>query len=375
MKQMYSRLFSFCCIIAAASFSGCIEDSTIGSPEYAGRGAMLSHYADNLIMPAYDRLHNESVALSEHLNKLDGQSTEADLETARNQWQKTFEVWQEAALYDFGPAAAEGVRQELTVEVATFPTNASEIEAFIQQNDTAFNNFNRDTRGFLAIEYLLYGTDWSQALGQIQNDPKRQAYLRSLGRHLIENIGRVKNDWKSYRANFVANESVSAGSPTSDMYNAFVKGYEILKNYKLGLPIGAVLGSTPDIDPDPTQVEAYYSQQSLHFVKAQLDAVWRVYTGTTANQTPNPDDGIGWDHYVASTTGGSDLLNQTTDQWQKVETAIANLPDKSLQELITENPAQIEAAYTEAQAQTRYFKNEMTSRLGLQITFSDNDGD
>lgn len=372
MKRIYTQFIFLCGITSLAFLSGCVEDKEIGSPEYQGRQSMLIHYADNMIMPAYNNLNKETAALSEQLSQLNSQSTDADLKAVRNQWKKSLEIFQEAAMYDFGPAAAEGTTTELSKEIASFPANTTLIETFIQQKDTAFKNFDRNTRGFLAIEYLLYTENPANALSELTTNADRRVYLRSLGRHLAAQTERVATQWKSYRDDFVKDQSISSGSSTSEMYNAFVKGYETLKNFKLGLPLGKRPGQAAVA---PEQVQAYYSGESLYMVQKQLDAVWRVYTGTPAGQTINPNDETGWDHYVANTTGGKELLNETTTQWQKVTAAFAELPKKPLQTLIVENTAEADAAYTEAQKQTRFFKSEMESLLGILITFSDNDGD
>ena len=77
-----------------------------------------------------------------------------------------------------------------------------------------------------------------------------------------------------------------------------------------------------------------------------------------------------------SVEGGEGLVASTIDQWGKVKLAF-NAISKTipLSNQIENSPELIEPLRVELQKHTRFFKSDMSSRLGISITFSSGDGD
>jgi predicted lipoprotein len=153
------------------------------------------------------------------------------------------------------------------------------------------------------------------------------------------------------------------------LYNEFVRSFENIKNYKVGLPAGKRPGQTM---PEPLRTEAFYSGYSLEALKEHLNAIRHIYDGNTGGGAVTP----GFKAYLNSVVGGPELISATEAQWLLVKVALDAVPvDKPLSQLMQEEHLSIDALHTELQKHTRFFKSDLSSLLGIAITFSSSDGD
>ncbi len=331
------------------------------------RAEMLENYAGNLIIPAYENLLVEVQDLKSNWESFQQTPTITTLENTQVSWQETYLAWQRANAFNFGPAEEEGLKKALVEEIGVFPVDAEGIEGYIGQGATDLNNPDRDTRGFLAVEYLLFHTDQNDLVAELQ-DPTRQAYLSAVINDLVEELTEIANAWPTYKSAFISNDGTSVGSSTSLLYNEFVRSYEVIKNLKVGLPAGVIAGQS---GPEPDLVECRFSRISLAMLKAHIQAIDAIYYGKGAN-----GDGIGLHEYLQKVVGGPELITSLEAQWANVFAALDNVPtDRSFYELVEEEHPAVITLQTELQKQTRYFKSDLSSLLGLAITFSSNDGD
>lgn len=360
MKYFFSTLILVCVL------SACGDKDT--QTTTFDRKAMLEHYADKVIQPSLEILENNAQLLDLGVQAVVAMPNAVNLDQVRNNWKIAAEKWQSANCFNFGPAGESGLRKGLAEEIGTFPADTALIRQFIQENNSSLNNFDRDTRGLYAIEYLLFRSD---ALHELQNNPNYRSYLLAISNHLYQNIGVVRSGWLSaYRNDFINANGTDAGSGTSALYNEFVKSFEQAKNFKVGLPAGKRPGQT---QPEPTLVEAYFSGISLEVLKKHLRNIEYVYFGKDQN---GANDGPGLRDYLNTVTGGPELIQQGDQQWAAVMTALDKVPtDRPLSQLMQENSPEVDALHTELQKHTRFFKSEMSSLLGIAITFSSGDGD
>lgn len=348
----------------------CKKDDPGGERPDFDRGAMLENYAVNVIRPAFEDLLDQTGALKSRWESFSANPDADGLMDLRTQWLATALSWESANAFNFGPAGEEGLRKGLIEEIGTFPVSPEKIENYITAGDAALNNFDRDSRGLLAIEYLLYGEGKTvqEVLVELE-DENRRIYLEALVDHLTTEVGRVAAEWETYQTEFIANDGTDIGSSTSQLYNEFVRSYEAAKNFKVGLPAGKRAGQT---QPEPQLVEAYYSGKSLTLLKAHLASIERLYYGKAASGA----DGVGFHEYLQAATGGPALIEATEAQWQAVKTALNQVPtSETFAQLIADDAPAIDALHTEMQKQIRFFKSDMSSLLGIAITFNSGDGD
>jgi predicted lipoprotein len=335
------------------------------------RRALLEHYATLFIIPAYDTLLVEVTALSAAADALTDQPNPANLVIAREAWSAAYAAWQQAHAFNFGPAGEQGTRKSLLEEIGTFPVNTTIVESRIQFGQLGLADFQRDARGFLAAEYLLYGhADPATAiLAGFQAQPNRGQYLRNLSDDLKTRVESVRNAWSNYYPDFISRDGTDVGSSTALLYNAFLQSYEALKNFKIGLPLGKRPGQ---VQPEPTLVEARFSGQSLAMIKEHLASIFRIWQGKTATGV----DGPGFRNYLQQVEGGDMLIAQTEAQMAATLLALNDIPDEpTLAILMASEDPRVVRFDGELQKLTRFLKSDMSSLLGISITFASGDGD
>lgn len=359
-------------LLALLTGLACDNNSNGDPSDNFDRQAMLRNYADNLIQPAYTDLKTKTGSFFTATQAFQIAPSADMLNSLRNLWGSAYTSWQYANAYNFGPAGEEGLRKGLIEEIGTFPASESKIENAIIAGNWNLEDFNRDARGFLAIEYLIFGNDQSddEILAAFAGNPNRYAYLIALAGDIHDRVNEVLTAWNgAYREEFVQNDGTDAGSSTSMLYNEFVRSYEAIKNFKLGLPLGKRPGQ---VQAEPQLVEAWYSGASLAMLEHHLTAIGYIWYG----RAKNGQDGIGFREYLEKVEGGPALIAETETQLTAVIVAIDAVPDSpALSEQIAGDKTKVEALYTELQKMTRYFKSDMSSLLGIAITFSSGDGD
>ena len=334
------------------------------------RKAMLERYALQFIEPAFAELRRSAGELHAKAGSYADAPGPAALSAARKAWKEAMLSWQQVNAFHFGPAGESGLRKTLLEEIGTFPISESKIEAAIARGDHLFNNFDRDARGLLAVEYLLFGKEPDyEAMVQLSVSPTRKIHLKALTGHLKERAEEVAATWTAYRSTFTENAGTDAGSSTSLLYNAFVRSFEHLKNFKVGLPAGKRPGQ---IRAEPQLVEAYYSGFSLPLLKSHFDALENLYLGRSTSGLA----GIGFRDYLDAVEGGPALVALTLAQLQAARKAIEEIPaDVPFSRLIANAHPSVENLHTELQKLTRFFKSDMSSLLGISITYNSGDGD
>lgn len=189
---------------------------------------------------------------------------------------------------------------------------------------------------------------------------------------LVDDINyRVKstnNSWKSSYAGTFSNKIGSdIGSSIGILTNAWNQHYE--RNYrdgKIGIPLGIrSLGL-----PLPEKAEAYFSGISTSLAIKNLIEMEALYLGIG-------NDGINrssFDDYLLA-IDAQQLDSRIKTQFTAAEEALKRIESGELSEQIKNNPAAVESAYQELQKLILLIKVEMPSRLGILITYQDNDGD
>ncbi len=356
-------------VVAAVVLVACQVTPESG-PDF-DRRKMLENVADNLIKPAFSDLQTQTDGLKTATDVFVQNPDNQNLIKLQSAWKSACTAWQAANAYNFGPAGEQGLRKGLVEEIGTFPASVSKIEASVAGGNPNFNDFNRDARGFMAVEYLVFDLEGDNARIMASfADANRKRFLSGAVANIQTRVSEVVAAWKGgYRAEFVADDGTDAGSSTAQFYNEFVRSFEAVKNFKVGLPLGKRPGQT---QPEPARAEAYYSGQSLPMIQNHLAALEKIWYG----KGREGQDGSGFKEYLEAVEGGREVATATEKQLAAIKTALAALPATTpFSQQIQTQPAPVEAFYNELQKNVRYFKSDMSSRLGIAITFSSGDGD
>ncbi|MDW8297125.1 MAG: imelysin family protein [Raineya sp.] len=335
------------------------------------RSKMLENFAQNLIKPAFEELQVQVNALKTATDNFVQNVNLQNLQTLQVAWENAYATWQYANAYNFGPAGEQGLRKALVEEIGTFPVSTTKIENAISSGSFNFNDFNRDARGFLAVEYLIFDLNGNNnnILSNFSST-NRKNFLTGVVNNLKTRVDEVVTAWNgSYYNDFIRNNGTDVGSSTSQLYNEFIKSFESIKNFKVGLPLGKRPGQT---QTEPTRVEAYYSGKTLKMIGEHLKAIENIWYG----KDKNGKDGVGFKEYLQSVEGGANLIVSTETQWAAVMNAYNAVPQTPrISEQIASSPTAFEKLFTELQKHTRFFKSDMSSLLGITITYSSGDGD
>ncbi len=356
-------------IVLATVLISCNDDNE--SDDDFDRTALLENMADNIIIPAYTDLSTKVTSLQNAATAFTQNPTLVSLGTVQQAWEEAYVAWQYANAFNFGPGGEDGLRKRLIEEIGTFPVSEDKINTIVSSGTYNLSDFNRDARGFLAIEFLLFNlSDDHQAVLDGFSSATRKQYLNDLIANVQVRLNDVTTEWGgTYKATFTNNDGTDAGSSTSQLYNEFVRSFESVKNFKVGLPLGKRPGQT---QIERQLVEAYYSGTSVRMFKAHVDAIENIWYGKKKDGT----DGVGFEEYLQSVTGGPDLIAATKAQLELVKSTMNVIPETPrFSTQLASAPTPIDAFHTELQKHTRYFKSDMSSLLGIAITFSSSDGD
>jgi hypothetical protein len=365
-------LFSIITLLTlSVLFFSCDKEKEEEDADKFDRTEMLRHYADNVIKPAFNDLNAAIVELESEIATFNSNPNFTNLQAARSAWKEAYNEFMYCNSFNFGPAGESGIRKSLVEEIGTWPVNAELVYQNIATQNFTLNDFNRDNRGFHAIDLLLfYGSTDTDIVQQFANSASTRQYLAAVVAKIKSQVQTVVSEWNgAYYNEFISKNGTDVGSSSSMMYNEFVKSFEAIKNFKLGIPLGLRAGQT---GPSPSSVEAAYSKESLRFLTTHLQTVEALWYGRNKDGL----DGTGWKEYIESAEGGPALVASTQAQFDVVRAKLNDIPQNTaLDQQINTNFAALETLHTELQRHTRFLKSDMSSILGITITFSSGDGD
>ena len=326
---------------------------------------LLTHAADNIIIPAYDAAEKSTKVMKEAKDTFIANPNQINLTFLKEKWREAFIDWQKAAPFDFGPAEEGSIGlNTIFKDLNTFPVDLSKIESAISNGDL-IDQRTKQAKGFVAIDYLLFHVNDTKILEEF--DENRINYLSSVIDDIHNRISTSNKLWKEgYRDDFISNTSNSAGSSLSMYYNEFLKSFEFIKQFKLALPAGKQIGQSA-IRPDLLETR-YDTELALTLVKVHLKITEDIWFGTSSDG----QDGVGFDDLLQA-AGENQLINDTKLSINEINLAIGQLDN--LANDLEANLPKVENAIDKLQQHTRYYKSDLSGVLGISITFSDGDGD
>ena len=390
LKFLY--VFSAILIIQSCKKSGCTDPEALNYNIDAQKDdnsclyedydklSLLTNLADNYIIPSLDAYKSKIVSLNIHVDSFIANPNISNLALIRTNWEDALLNWQDIGFLDFGPSENILLRKQTN----TFPIDTSELNNSISTTEWNLDYVSSyDSKGLQALDYLLFkpGHTDNELITYYQNNISAKNYLKALAEDLNQNINYVTNEWITYREDFINDFEVttsnlstnSQGSSISNILNALCLHYEFyLRRGKVGLPLGVFNGfSQLEL---PELVECYYSGKSTQNLVRSVNSLRKYVTGSSYL---NNDNGLGLDDYmdfVNAEQNSQQLSTVIDNQFLTILEELNNISGPLSEEIIN-NKSQMTQTYQELQQLVPYMKVDMTSALGVLITYQDNDGD
>jgi len=338
------------------------------------RQEMVSQLTTQYIIPAYNSYENSITELQSTVDIFLQSPTIDGLVASRNSWKKAALAWQEISFLEFGPAENIGLRSQTNI----YPIDTNQIS-----NNQSQNNYNLElpsnysAKGLQAVDYLLHlpnQTD-SLILQYYANHSANAIYLKEVIEDLKINAQQVTDNWAVESEDFINNTADNAqGSAISNIVNALSAHYETyVRKGKVGLPVGIFNGFSQT--PMPEHAEAFYSGESLEMLKAQMKSIKNFINGKSF---ASHADGLGLDNYmdfVGAEKDGESLSSAINSQIESILLKIESINSESLSIAVLNEPDACKALYQSMQQLVPMLKVDLTSALGVLITYQDNDGD
>ena len=189
MQTVFSKIYFIVFLLFSLfGLSSCGSDTETKKTEF-DRKALLENVATNLIIPSYQNVENTTNLFVVATQKFTQNPSVATLEDAQITWKLAYLSFQDANVYNFG--AAQGTLGSLLENIGTFPVSETKVENYIAAGNSSFNNFDRDSRGFLGAEYLLFDKANKENIVAKYANPKRKEYLLAVVKNIQTEVKKV----------------------------------------------------------------------------------------------------------------------------------------------------------------------------------------
>ncbi|APU67223.1 imelysin family protein [Christiangramia flava] len=374
------KKISIIMLLALLSFAACSTeddgsgDQNGGQTDSFDRGAMLSHWADDFIVPAFQNFSTATNSLNQATETFAANPSAENLTALRAAYRSAYIDFQSVSMFEIGKAEELNYRNFLN----TYPANTENIQSKI-----ASGSYNLELpssfaeQGFPAIDYLLYGlaeddTTLLEYYTSGENAENYRAYLSDAAARINDLTAEVTASWTgSYRDTFVENTSSSSTGSVDRFTNDFVMYFEkFLRSGKIGYPAGVFSGT-----PSPVNVEALYAGDlSKELYQEAVNAYSDFYEGEGFGSAASGKSYKQYLQYLDSMKDGQDLAALISTQFAAISNQSAALDANLKNQVETDNSVML-AAYDELQKAVVLLKLDMMQALSISVDYVDSDGD
>ncbi len=357
---------------AAGAVDNIDEDAVLG--EAFTRGEMLTNWADNIIIPAFEALSGDMDSLSLAANTFTEIPNQENLISLKQSWLNAYLAWQTVAMFDIGMAEEITLRNYMNV----YPLDAEEMTTTLLVGGYDLTSVNRqDEQGFPALDYLLHGLANSEPeIITFYTDefdgPKYKIFLTDLVERMRSLTYMVLIDWKErYREEFIERDGSGATESVNSMVNAYIYYFEkFLRSGKVGIPAG-IFSNSPLSD----RVEARYREDvSKELLIKSLNSAQDFFNGVHFSQEDSGMSLQGWIDYLEKTRDTHHLDSLINNQFALIHAQVVNLNDDLGVQVTTDNIGMLET-YDLMQEIVIFMKVDMLQLFDIKVDYVDADGD
>ena len=212
---------------SSTTSSSTTSSSTTTVPAEFDRGAMLTFWADKIIIPSLESFNESLFQLLEATNSFIDNPDQEKLSQLREKWLISYKSWQFVEMFDIGKAEEIYFKNRLNL----YPVNRDRVDSNIDSGSYDLDKpENFTSQGFAAIDYLLFGigeNDDSIVSKYLVSDSSHSKYLKDVVSKAVELTNIVKVDWEEgYRNTFVELTDNTATSSINKLTNDFIFYYE-----------------------------------------------------------------------------------------------------------------------------------------------------
>ncbi|EKT4499388.1 imelysin family protein [Flavobacterium psychrophilum] len=351
------------------------EEETVKTENAYDRTALLTNWANNIIVPSYVNYQEKVQLLVTNINNFNTTPTVSNLETVRASWLESYKAYQYISIYNFGKAEEIYIKESSN----TYPTNRIGIEANITSGSYNLEHLSQfDKQGFPALDYLLNGLHTNDATivgfyTTNTNATNYKSYLLAVANRLKTNADAIVTSWNSgFKTSYIANNGTSVSSSINKTANNFVKNLEKdIRTGKLGIPAGVFSSGVKY----PEKTEAYYKNNiSKILLNEAVKASQDFFNGKHFNSTTTGEGFRSYLDFLNVVRNGQKLSTIINNQFTPIYAANNALNDSFSQQVTNDN-AKMLAAYDALQQNVVYTKLDMMQALNIAIDYVDGDGD
>ncbi|MCS6823918.1 MAG: imelysin family protein [Cytophagaceae bacterium] len=365
---MKSKIILLLVVMIACINAACKKKKKENPDAEFDRAALLTNVRDNIILPQYGDFVSRLSELQTAATSFTSSANITSLENLQTKFKNAYLAWQKVSAFEFGPAEQSILRMNMN----SFPTDTNQIRSNINSGSYNLNAAsNIRAKGFPALDYLLFSKPVNAILDSFTISSKstnRKNLLNNIIADMLSNAQTVNNKWNNeYKNTFTSNTGTDIGSSISLLVNQLSFECEMVRRERIGNALG-YQGIVNTNITNPWLVEAYYSNYSKPLILENLHNLKNIYSGK---------NGQGFDDYlnhINADYNGQPLANVIMNQFDIAINAVNQItPD--LKTALHNNKPSVDAAFLEVKKLVVLIKIDMTSQLGLIISYQDGDGD
>lgn len=377
-KQKKLRMKKLVLFIAFLSFvvaCSSSDNENVNSNDTFDRTALLTNWAENIIIPSYENYQSKVDVLVNSTNSFNANPTAENLQVVRTSWLEAYKAYQKVTAFYIGKAMEINLKETTN----TYPTDATGINANIASGRYDLNLLSQFSKqGFPALDYLINGLATNDVAilafyTTNANANNYKQYLVNVTAKLKSSIDVVVADWNGgYKALFIAGSGTAVSSSVNTMTNLFVKHLEKdIRTGKLGIPAGLFSSGTKF----PEKVEGFYKNDiSKELLFIAIQAQEDFFNGKHFNSTTTGSSLKSYLDHVNAVRNGVNLSTIINNQFVAIDAANANLENSFSNQINSDNNKMI-AAFDALQQNVIYTKLDMMQALNIPIDYVDGDGD
>lgn len=374
---MLKKIVSILCIVVVIVACSSSDDGNGGSTDNFDRTALLTNYADNIIVPALENFQSKLTDLDVARANFVNDKNQSNLDVLSDAWLEAYKAWQYIEIFNIGIAETLSADENsgFVVFFNRYPVTVSDIETGAASGNYDLNTIAYyDAQGFPALDFLIHGVANADAtaLDKFTTNPNFEGYvgyITDVVAQMGAKFNTVLGDWQgSYRNTFISNTSSSATGSFNKMVNDFIYYYEKgLRANKIGIPAGNF-----SVEPLPEKVEAFYKNDvSRELALSGLETIQKVFNGQSLVGTDTSSQSFAsYLDYLEN----SQLKNDINAQFLAARQQIQSLNNSFSQQVIDDN-TKMTQAYDLLQGAVVLLKVDMASAFNVSIDFTDSDGD